>query len=970
MRVSDPDRVYTVTLKLEGDIERTINAIFWDRVVKLYDILLAEQDWPPGFVCDCPVGEEVITHSFSPLVPGELAESYSIKWALAQAPALYRNHVGWDRDSPYHVIPIKGEPQQQPQHPIKFEARASVRKILTQLEYQGLIEPCVSPMNNPLFPVAKPDHSYRIVVDYRHLNGHTRTYAIQNSHSAALMNNIVRKKYKTTLDILNGFFCQNIASESRDFTRFRAFGSQKKCCYLPQGNKNSPGLFSARVTEILHELDPEALSYVDDIYLTDDDLLQHLRQVARIVVGIAEIGYKFNFTKSKIAFLSVIFLGYELSNEGKSLAPHFLEKCAQLQPPNMIRKLQSLLRFLNFGRTSIPDYATRIKPLYELIRPNLSSRFWTIEHTHILRDLQTVLLAAKHLHTRYNKTHLVIRVTAGAIGFTYVTFNEGETVPIGYKSHLYSATEQRFAQTEKILTAVQMAVIKERPLAQGQCIIVVSPIPALEAVTKASVPNSKALHPRWIQWATSLTATDVDYIFDPKLQTQEFLQYEMEYPVPADTLPIDQYQVVMYTDGSAQPAVGTKQQYSAACAVVSGYMEGEKFCPQHTYTQTLGDCTAQLAELKALLFALEHADPAQLTLLVCDSYYCVQSFNEYLHYWRLNGFRDSKGNTIKHRMLWGKVADLKELLPKVHVVHTLGHQRVGIHVAGNTLADEAAKSAVAVTTVAAVTCLSSKPDTDILAAIKATSDGTPYPKGFPSKYQYSMGGMLNAEVKIPGVGVREVPNKIVRPHLITAAHEGAASAHAGVAATISLLQARYWWPGLYKETKQYVLCCDICQQIKVSTARRPQQTPLLITNKPLQCVYLDLCGPLTPDSVYKYILVAVDSCSRFVWVWPQRSADARTVIKDLRIFVDTYAVAAFHSDQGPAFASKAFRDTMASLRVQLQFSSPFYPEGNSVVERLNRDLKQSLTARVIGTGRSWLAHLYGVQRALNCNAAL
>ncbi|KAJ1153136.1 hypothetical protein NDU88_005898 [Pleurodeles waltl] len=309
MRVSDPDRVYNVTLRLEGDIDRIVHAIFWDHVVKSYDVLLAEQGWPPDFVRDCPVGEEVITPSFSPLVPRELAESYSKSWALAQAPALYRYNVGCDRQSPYHVIPIKGEPQPQPQYPIKFEARASVRKILTQLEYQGVIEPCVSPMNNPLFPVAKPDHSYRIVVDYRHLNGHTRTYAIQNSHSAALMNNIVRKKYKTTLDISNGFFCQNIAPESRDYTSFSAFGSQKKFCRLPQGFKNSPGLFLARVTEILYELDPEALSYVDDIYLTDDEILQHLRRVARIVVGFAEIGYKFNFKKSKIAFLSVIFLG-------------------------------------------------------------------------------------------------------------------------------------------------------------------------------------------------------------------------------------------------------------------------------------------------------------------------------------------------------------------------------------------------------------------------------------------------------------------------------------------------------------------------------------------------------------------------------------------------------------------------------------------------------------------------------------
>lgn len=43
----------------------------------------------------------------------------------------------------------------------------------------------------------------------------------------------------------------------------------------------------------------------------------------------------------------------------------------------------------------------------------------------------------------------------------------------------------RFAPTEKILTAVQTAVVKERSLAQGKCIIVVTSIPALEAVTKA-----------------------------------------------------------------------------------------------------------------------------------------------------------------------------------------------------------------------------------------------------------------------------------------------------------------------------------------------------------------------------------------------------------------------------------------------------------------------------------------------------
>ncbi|KAJ1187715.1 hypothetical protein NDU88_004485 [Pleurodeles waltl] len=575
------------------------------------------------------------------------------------------------------------------------------------------------------------------------------------------------------------------------------------------------------------------------------------------------------------------------------------------------------------------------------------------------------MLEAKHLHTRDNKTNLVIRIIAGALGFTYVTFNEGDTVPIAYKSHLYSNAEKRFAPTEKILTAVKMAVIKERPLAQEKRIIVVSLVPALEAVTKASIPNAKALHPRWIQWATFLTATDVDYVFDPRLQTQEFLQYEQEYPAPLHILPLDSYNTIIYTDRSAQPAVGTKHQYSATGAAMCGIMEDGVFHPHNTYTQTLGDCTAQLAELKALLLALEHSEPGTQTLIVCDSYYCVQSYNEYLNHWKLNGFRDSKGNTIKHKMLWGRVADLKDKLPSVHVVHTLGHQRVEIHVAGNTLADEAAKASVATASVAAVTRSRTRLDSEILVAVKASAADKTLPKGYPTNYTYHISAQNVAYATIPGVGDRVIPNEDQRVELTTAAHEGVASAHAGIQATITILQQRYWWPGLCRRTKQYVLCCDICQQIKGSNIKRPPQTSLLVSDKPLQCVYLDHCGPLQPDGASKYILVAVDSCSRFLWVWPQRSADARTVIKDLLIFIGTYAVAAFHSDQGPAFASKAFRDTMRTMGVELHYSSPYHPEGNSVAERRNRDLKQSLTARVLGSGRSWLHHLYGVQRALN-----
>ncbi|XP_078533978.1 uncharacterized protein LOC144820264 [Lissotriton helveticus] len=411
-----------------------------------------------------------------------------------------------------------------------------------------------------------------------------------------------------------------------------------------------------------------------------------------------------------------------------------------------------------------------------------------------------------------------------------------------------------------------MAILKERALSQGKRMLVVIPCPALEAVTKASVPNSKALHPRWIQWAASLTSSDVTFVFDASLRSQEYLQYEFVHPAPLAMRPLEDFHCIIYTDGSAQVVHGSKHAHVSACAIVVGAMVNDEFKSRVVHTQTLGDCTAQLAELRALLLALEYADPSVRTLIVSDSYYCVQSYNENLFFWIQNDFRDSKGSTIKHKMIWVRVAELKEQLPLVFVIHTLGHQRVGVHAVGNSLADEAAKSAVSTYLVAAVTRSKSKIDDDILAAVAATEKGGKHPTGFPSKYTYHLSPDKVPYVKIPEVGERLIPNSDRRATLITAAHEGVASAHAGVSATVAQLQQRFWWRGLYKQTRDYVLRCDICQQIKPSTAARPPQTQLYISNKPLGCVYLNHCSPFSSDTSYKYILVAVDSCTCFVWM--------------------------------------------------------------------------------------------------------
>ena len=115
-------------------------------------------------------------------------------------------------------------------------------------------------------------------------------------------------------------------------------------------------------------------------------------------------------------------------------------------------------------------------------------------------------------------------------------------------------------------------------------------------------------------------------------------------------------------------------------------------------------------------------------------------------------------------------------------------------------------------------------------------------------------------------------------------------------------------------------------------------------SKPLELVYLDICGPISPSTLggSKYFLLIVDDFSRLMWVsmlklmssalkefkWFKKLAEAEqdTQIKCLR------------SDRGGEFTSEAFTDFCTSQGMKRQLSAPYSPQKNGVVERKNRTI--------------------------------
>ncbi|MEO1519070.1 MAG: DDE-type integrase/transposase/recombinase [Bacteroidota bacterium] len=120
--------------------------------------------------------------------------------------------------------------------------------------------------------------------------------------------------------------------------------------------------------------------------------------------------------------------------------------------------------------------------------------------------------------------------------------------------------------------------------------------------------------------------------------------------------------------------------------------------------------------------------------------------------------------------------------------------------------------------------------------------------------------------------------------------------------------------------------------------------------------HLDFVGQLpTTTEGNKWILVAVESLSRWVVARATPDATAATVAKFLyNDIVTSYGCPTeIISDRGSAFVSRTLQEFVKLLPVHARFSTPYHPRTNGVVERMNGELGKILSKTIQGAVRHW-----------------
>jgi transposase InsO family protein len=137
--------------------------------------------------------------------------------------------------------------------------------------------------------------------------------------------------------------------------------------------------------------------------------------------------------------------------------------------------------------------------------------------------------------------------------------------------------------------------------------------------------------------------------------------------------------------------------------------------------------------------------------------------------------------------------------------------------------------------------------------------------------------------------------------------------------------------------------CSACQAGKQVGVHHPHKN-IMTTDSPLELLDMDLFGPIAYISISgsKYCLVIVDDFSRFTWVFflQDKSQTQETLKGFLRRAQNEFGlrIKKIRSDNGTEFKNSQIEGFLEDEGIKHEFSSPYTPQQNGVVERKNKTL--------------------------------
>ncbi len=308
-------------------------------------------------------------------IPEEFKDRY-LALILKHHAAISRDKADLGRtETLLHDIELRDkEPAYVQQFKIPDAHRDELHRNVAEWLKLGVVQPCRSKFNSPLFCVSKKNGGLRIVQDFRALNAKT----LEDKYSMKDINECINEignsgsSLFTTIDLTAGFWQMLLQPKSRPYTAFTLPGKgQFQWVTTPMGLLGAPASFQRLMEKVVEDI-KNVLVYIDDLLLHSNHHPEHLKLLDTVLHRLTQHGIKMNLQKCVFGSPEVTYLGFQLTPEGIKPGKDKLKAVANQTPPENTRQVRQFLGLCNFFRSHIRNFAQIAAPLTELTRKDCS----------------------------------------------------------------------------------------------------------------------------------------------------------------------------------------------------------------------------------------------------------------------------------------------------------------------------------------------------------------------------------------------------------------------------------------------------------------------------------------------------------------------------------------------------------------------------------------------------------------------
>jgi len=381
--------------------------------------------------------------------------------------------------------------------------RLEMREITDDLMKRGIIQPSVSPYCARVVPVKKRNGKMRLCIDLRPLNSRVEKQKFPFPNIEDCLSRLAGRSVFTLLDLKDGFHQIKVNKDSTKYFAFATPDGQFEYKRLPFGFSEAPDKFQKRIMQILQPLirKDKVIVYVDDVLIPSENVEENIQTIKEVLITLKRYGFELNYDKCQFLRTRIEFLGYIVTPTGITLSPRHTEAVKRYKRPKNVIQLQRFLGLAGYFRKFVRDFATKAKPLYNLLKKNTPYDF--NEECDRSFELLKKELTAEPVLALFNPTvETELHTDASVTGIGAILLQKqqsGVWAVVAYYSQATNQAKTRYHSFELEMLAIVRAVERFHLYLYGLHFTIITDCNALVyAVNKAN------LNPRIARWTLAL----------------------------------------------------------------------------------------------------------------------------------------------------------------------------------------------------------------------------------------------------------------------------------------------------------------------------------------------------------------------------------------------------------------------------------------------------------------------------------